>query len=268
MNSGAYRMPNCERGETTISAVGRLAPHLKEGRTEELIAQAKGKTLREVQWLVATEAAEAKVQAVKADIQAEAEVQSGLFDDGAKPVDDAAIRAQFVDERDRIVPLSGERARLEAVVSREFVTKLEKAQILLARRFPQGKVEEVLGSALELLLDKEDPDRRERRREARAAKAGSEPIERSEGRRISRRLRDRVLKRDSGRCVVQEADGSRCAETRYLEIDHIQPLALGGRTIFENLRAACRRHNAQAAVAAFGEEHLRAAIETRRMDRH
>lgn len=124
-----------------------------------------------------------------------------------------------------------------------------------------------MGLALDLLLDKQDPRRRDARRQARASAAGCEKLETSKGRFVSRRLRDRVLERDGGRCRAAEADGSRCTQTRFLEIDHKLPLAQGGKTTCENLEAVCRRHHSQATIAAFGKEYVEVAIRARRNKR-
>jgi 5-methylcytosine-specific restriction endonuclease McrA len=253
-----------ERGEMTLSAIGRLAPHLKGERAKPLIEQAKGMSFNEVRWLIATEKATEKVEAAKADAAAQAAVQSGLFDPGGAPMEEAAIRAELRGDFDRVVPLSGERARLEAVVSRTFVKKLERAQVLLARRFPKGRLEDVLGVALELLLDREDPERREARRQARFARRGFETPYTSRGRRTSRRLRDRVLQRDGHRCTALEADLTRCRETKFLELNHRKPLALGGETTYENLEATCVRHNREAAIEVLGRERVTAATQARR----
>lgn len=55
---------------------------------------------------------------------------------------------------------------------------------------------------------------------------------------ISKRLRFQVLERDGFRCrycgVTAEAAGE------ALQIDHILPLARGGRTVMGNLAVACR----------------------------
>jgi hypothetical protein len=44
--------------------------------------------------------------------------------------------------------------------------------------------------------------------------------------------------------------GEHCDSRRRLELDHITPLALGGKSTVENLRVACRSHNDLAAVQA------------------
>ncbi|HYS82618.1 MAG TPA: HNH endonuclease, partial [Anaeromyxobacteraceae bacterium] len=54
-------------------------------------------------------------------------------------------------------------------------------------------------------------------------------------------------KRDGGRCTWCGPDGQRCGSTWKVELDHIQPAALGGPSTVGNLRILCRlcrsRHN-------------------------
>jgi len=56
-------------------------------------------------------------------------------------------------------------------------------------------------------------------------------------------------------------DGHRCESTRRLEIDHIQPVALGGETKPENLRLLCRAHNQYEAERLLGKNHVEAQRE-------
>jgi hypothetical protein len=49
-------------------------------------------------------------------------------------------------------------------------------------------------------------------------------------------LRERVLKRDRHRCKY-------CGSTEMLQIDHVIPVARGGRTHFENLQVLCQPCN-------------------------
>ncbi|WP_371869309.1 HNH endonuclease [Anaeromyxobacter diazotrophicus] len=41
-----------------------------------------------------------------------------------------------------------------------------------------------------------------------------------------------------------------------LELDHIHPVALGGRSTADNLRLVCRTHNSLHAEQVFGREHM------------
>jgi len=61
-----------------------------------------------------------------------------------------------------------------------------------------------------------------------------------------------VWKRDGGQCTFCSKVGARCEEREGLEVDHIEPWALGGPTTVANLRLRCIPHNGYAAEAVFG----------------
>ena len=61
---------------------------------------------------------------------------------------------------------------------------------------------------------------------------------------IPSHLRKYIWERDAGQCTyVHYETKRRCASRHLLQIDHIQPFALGGRTEKENLRLLCAGHN-------------------------
>ena len=61
---------------------------------------------------------------------------------------------------------------------------------------------------------------------------------------IPSHLRKYIWERDQGQCTyVHHETKCRCASRHLLQIDHIQPFALGGRTEKENLRLLCAGHN-------------------------
>ena len=64
---------------------------------------------------------------------------------------------------------------------------------------------------------------------------------------VSKALRYQVWKRDQRQCV-------QCGSQRNLNLDHIQPLALGGETSLENLRLLCFHCNQRQAIKSFGIE--------------
>jgi len=71
-------------------------------------------------------------------------------------------------------------------------------------------------------------------------------------RHIPANTRAAVFDRDAHRCSYVAADGTRCNATRNLEIDHVEPFALGGSHEAENLRVLCAAHNRRAAERVFG----------------
>jgi len=76
-------------------------------------------------------------------------------------------------------------------------------------------------------------------------------------------VRHAVATRDGNRCSYVAPDGRRCCETRNLELDHVEPFSLGGKSTVQNLRQVCRAHNQLYAERVFGREFLRRVIHSR-----
>jgi 5-methylcytosine-specific restriction endonuclease McrA len=58
--------------------------------------------------------------------------------------------------------------------------------------------------------------------------------------------KDAIIKRDGQQCAhMDEATGIRCTESQYkvLQVDHIKPWSLGGRTDIDNAQLLCDKHN-------------------------
>jgi 5-methylcytosine-specific restriction endonuclease McrA len=69
-------------------------------------------------------------------------------------------------------------------------------------------------------------------------------------------LKREVWRRDRSQCTYQSSDGRKCASRFALEIDHVEPLAMGGKTEISNLRLLCRAHNQQQAVFKLGPQQM------------
>ncbi|MBR7160591.1 MAG: HNH endonuclease [Clostridia bacterium] len=61
-------------------------------------------------------------------------------------------------------------------------------------------------------------------------------ISRVERGKVSNKMRFAVYKRDKNRCVI-------CGSRENLEVDHIHPIAKGGKTTFDNLQTLCHNCN-------------------------
>lgn len=88
---------------------------------------------------------------------------------------------------------------------------------------------------------------------------------------IPAHVRRAVWSRDGGRCTAVGEDNKRCEERDFLEYDHIQPVARGGKSTVENVRLRCWAHNQYEAEKAFGEKFMQQkreeAREKRKADR-
>lgn len=69
-------------------------------------------------------------------------------------------------------------------------------------------------------------------------------------------VRREVWARDGGRCTFTVEDGRRCEGRWQLELDHVDPVALGGASRVDNLRLRCREHNLLYAEEVYGREHM------------
>jgi HNH endonuclease len=67
-----------------------------------------------------------------------------------------------------------------------------------------------------------------------------------------------VWERDGSQCTFVDADGRRCAERRFLTIEHREPFARGGPATLDNLCLLCAPHNALRAREEFGAAHIEA----------
>src|SRR5262249_452740 len=77
---------------------------------------------------------------------------------------------------------------------------------------------------------------------------------------IPKSIREDVYKSCGGQCSYIAKDGTRCSERKYLQIDHVLPYSLGGKTEPENLRLLCSSHNRLLAEVTFGKAKIQNEI--------
>jgi hypothetical protein len=137
---------------------------------------------------------------------------------------------------------------------------LRRAQALLGHAVPSGNLAEIYARAMEHYVAHLEKQRL-------GVKPGAALPARAGSRSVPKPLRRLVWERDGGRCSFVGSDGHRCGETFRLELDHIQPLALGGGTTPENLRLLCRAHNQHEARRVLGKEHVQQRRELAQRER-
>ncbi|OGQ18480.1 MAG: hypothetical protein A3B70_02115 [Deltaproteobacteria bacterium RIFCSPHIGHO2_02_FULL_40_11] len=165
------------------------------------------------------------------------------------------------------------RVKLECVVDEAVAKKIERAKQILRHKYPKGKLEDILNEALDLLLEKKDPQRKFQRMAQKAeAKTKGETIEnkgaayrsnlpkpkpfKTNPRYLSTALKKEVWLRDQGMCTYVGKNGKACTEQAGLHYDHIHPFALGGQTTPENIRLLCQSHNLYRAQQTFQKMQL------------
>ncbi len=91
---------------------------------------------------------------------------------------------------------------------------------------------------------------------ARRAERTRKPRPAGERESVPADVRRAVWERDRGRCTYVSPEGRRCESRFQLEFDHIEPVALGGRSTVENVRLRCKPHNGLHAEEVFGRAHM------------
>ncbi len=129
--------------------------------------------------------------------------------------------------------------------------KLRRLQALLGHSVPSGDLAQLLDRAFDALLVQVE---RKKFAATGRPRPRTEPRlrEGTPTRGIPAEVRRAVWARDGGRCTFVGVRGARCSGRRFIEFDHIVPLARGGLATVENLRLRCRTHNRLEAERVFG----------------
>jgi 5-methylcytosine-specific restriction endonuclease McrA len=250
-------------GSLTLTTVGLLAAHLTPENHAGLLTEARHKTKREVQVLIATlrplPAVPSSVRKLPAAKPIDAitvspadsarAVEAAVADvssTSAPPGPQFEVREVPSPKPAVVVPLAPERFKVQVTISREAYDKLRRAQDLLRHAIPNGDPAAIFERALMLLV--EDLERK-RLASAKRPRAAGAMVSRS--RHVPAAVKRAVWARDEGRCAFVGHAG-RCAERGFLEFHHVVPFADGGATEAENLQLRCRAHNAFEAEAWFG----------------
>jgi hypothetical protein len=239
-----------ERGELHLSTLVLLRPHLAEQNVEELSAAVAGKSQRQVEELLARRAPKADVPSAIVEIRPPSSGSAPTLFAGA---DESAVAALPAAPRSRVAPLAEARYSVQLTAGAELKAKLERACDLMRHRNPSGDLAPVLETALDLLLAKLE---KERLGKVKTPRPRSSPSRTSRTRAVRAAVRREVFERDGEQCTFLSESGERCPSRGPLELDHVEPRALGGTDDAPNLRVRCRAHNRLYAEQIFGKSHV------------
>ena len=256
-------------GELTLTSILILSPVLTEENRMVMFKQARGKTRRELEAIVAGLSPLAPrmdyVQRVPTSPASWGPPEPNASTTGTPGVDPQQagafeiVAAQRPREWQAVMPVSLDRVRIGFDAAVGLMTLVDRARQVLRHKHPEGRLEDVLTEALEVFLDRKDPQKRLGLKPGEAGKAlASQPRLEPRfltswrgGRYIAARVKRAVWQRDDGRCVWRFDDGTLCGSREALEFDHFRPFAKGGRSDdARNVRLLCRLHNGMVARAA------------------
>ncbi|MBE7482274.1 MAG: HNH endonuclease [Polyangiaceae bacterium] len=243
-------------GELHLTGLFLLSGHLTDDNAEQLLAEARGKSKRQLEELLARWFPRPAVPPTITPVTPEpVQGQLSTWSGAGTPAPPAQA------PRPRVEPLSPESVRVEFSAHAAFRDKLEQARALLSHTVPSGDLATILERALDLLIE------RETKRRAGAGKPRKRRETKPGSRHVPVEVQRAVRERDGDQCTFTDAEGRRCSATRFLTIEHIDPFAKGGPTTVDNCCLLCRPHNAHRARQVFGEDHIQNEISEARARR-
>jgi 5-methylcytosine-specific restriction endonuclease McrA len=232
-------------GRLHLSAICMLAPHLTLENAAELIAAATHRGKAQIrEWLdrrfPVPELALAPGQVVE---MAREVIPDQVAVAGGEPI---ALLPEAAPEPSRLAPGQVVKTDWKDHWIKLRESKLQYARELSSHEIPSGSASLIVDAAMDLYI---------RHHEKKKFGATTRPRKPRESQRpgyIPAHVRRKVWEDCGGQCVIICESGKRCGARKFLEFDHIIPLAQGGNSTVENLRLVCRGHNQQLAERAFG----------------
>jgi len=238
-----------ERSDVHLSALRKLGPYLNEENVDAILDEAKGKTRSQLDEMIALRFPRPNAPTV--EIPVARIVTTTPATAGAPPPPAPAPPAACPP---RVEPLSATGVLLQMTMTADGYADLKRAKELLDHSIPDGDTVKVIERALRTLVEELEKDRRAKTSRPQAGMRASKPGH------IPAATRRDVFARDGEQCTYFDSEGRRCESRTRLELDHIQPRALGGADDVSNLRVRCRPHNLHAAEEIFGKEHVATRI--------
>jgi hypothetical protein len=259
-----------EDGRLHLSAVMLIGPHLTRTNVDELVRTATHQTKAAIKARLVEISPRPKVETsltpfsgampevappvaslTKTTASASGDVVPGKLDPDPVFAPVASVSATVPERYTTQEPLSPQWIKLVSSIRGATSEKLRRASDLLSHEIPSGEFDLVLDKVLDLAI----AELEKRKCGATDRPHASKGCRRERG--VSAAARRAVWTKHLSRCAI-------CGGTRFLEIDHIVPLARGGTSAPSNLRLLCRDCNRAEAERIFGPALVAARMEKRR----
>ena len=255
-------------GRLNLAVVSLIAPHLTYENVDALIEAATHKRKAEVEEFLAERFASsemppspvAKIRVIPSTPshapQAPLPLLAAGEPDALSPLVEIRNETLVLGRVANSDAPAAPRFHLQFVVPKSTHSKLCHAQSLLSNVLPTGDLAQVFDRALDALISQFEVRKlgvstRDMRREGSGSDRGTP------SRYIPAAVRRAAWERDGGRCTFVSITGGRCRSRQFLEFDHVEPVARGGKATVDNIRLRCRAHNQYEAERAFGRDFMR-----------
>lgn len=150
---------------------------------------------------------------------------------------------------EKVRQVSDTRIEIRLTIPAELKDKMDQLKLLLSHVNPEMNYQQLIEYLSSKALHQLDPTQTKRKSNATPAPE----VETAKKRYIPEALKHRIWKRDEACCAyVDPITKRRCRSQYQIQIDHIQPFAIGGETTESNLRLLCANHNRWRAEKTFG----------------
>jgi hypothetical protein len=266
-----------ETGTLSPTTARLLARRLTDENHEVLLAEASGKSKRQVEEMLARHFPESDVRASVHKVSGARAMPTtrpetpppvlALSERGSSsasassnaPTAPAPVRA--VAPRPVVRPLAPERYEIRFTVSAETRETLRLAQDLLGHAVPSGDLAQVFDRALNVLVEELVKRKFAATKRPRRSRGQSD-----DSRNVPAEVKRKAFVRDGGCCGFVSPDGRRCGSKRFLEFHHLEPYGVGGKPTVDNIQLRCGVHNRYEAELFYGpgkrdggSDHLREA---------
>ncbi len=222
-------------GRLHLSAVVMLSAHLTPENADQLMSAAAHRTKAEIEVMLAEHFPRTERLGLVHAVGASAPVATSVCDQ-LSPGTVVPTRFETHAPTGSVAPVAQRRYELRVTLSAEVHAKLQHAQDMLSHQLPSGDVAQVLERALDSLIQKLEHRKYAATSKPRAARAIKG------GRHVPASARRAVRERDGEQCTFASEAGHRCEARKFLEYDHVVPVARGGESTVANLRLRCRAH--------------------------
>jgi len=265
-----------ETGTLSPTTARLLAKRLTDENHEVLLAEASGKSKRQVEEILARHFPESDVRASVRKVSGAVPVAVSEAPPPvlalAERVGSASTSASAtaptgpppllaVAPRPIVRPLGPERYEIRFTASAETCEKLRLAQDLLGHAVPSGDLVQVFDRALNVLVEELVKRKFAATERPRPGRGQSD-----DSRNVPAEVKRKAFVRDGGCCGFVSPDGRRCGSKRFLEFHHLEPYGVGGKPTVDNIQLRCGVHNRYEAELFYGpgkrdggSDHLREA---------
>ena len=254
-----------KKGALSLSAVLQVANVLDAGNKASLLPRIVGKSKRQIESIIAeyhipiSIPDSARPRMVKKAVPS-APTGAGSQDAGGPELGEISLHSEgkfgptVKNSTPEIEVVLEKMFEIRFAADEELMELIQWMKRHLSHQFPKGAgYLEIFKHAMKYYKQREDLGLQKESRKS-SAKVSTNTTTRH----IPKTIKQKVWKRDNGRCTFVGSNGKRCNSDYLVQFDHYPiPYARGGPSTVDNLRLLCAKHNRHEAEKTYGERNIK-----------